>query len=106
MEVLPSWVIGIPVMALMTTFSYPQSFPGPTAPHSYATRDLGAEIALARIARVWARFLSSSPPPMNIAVFAWAQSVSPAETVPVFFAIAEMSDQMSSMSMDPRQPIA
>ena len=69
-EVLPSVVIGIPVMALTITFSYPQPFPGLTAPDSYATRDLGAEIALARTAIVWGRFLLSSPPPMNIAVFA------------------------------------
>ncbi|KAF5036152.1 hypothetical protein DSECCO2_578070 [anaerobic digester metagenome] len=42
---------------------------------------------------------------MNIAVFAWAQSVSPAEIVPVFFAMSEMSFQIISISMLPRTPI-
>ncbi len=86
-------------------FSYPQSLPGPTAPASYATRDLAAEIDLAIIASVWARFLSSSPPAMNIAVFAWAQSVSPDATTLFFFATDAMSCQIISMSMLPRTPM-
>src|ERR1022692_2875951 len=44
-EVLPSMAMGQPVMALRIGFSYPQSLPGPTAPHSKATSDRTAVMA-------------------------------------------------------------
>src|SRR5574341_1010240 len=41
----PSRDIGIPVIAFRKMFSYPQSFPGPVAPASYAARERTAVTA-------------------------------------------------------------
>ena len=62
--------IGTPLIDLIIGFSYPQSFSGPIAPHSTATKLRAPAIALVSAARVCEQSLSSNPPAMNMAVFA------------------------------------
>ena len=92
-------------MDLTIGFSYPQSFKGPFAPHSTATKLFAPPIPLAIAAKVCEQSLSSNPPAKNIAVLDCEQLVSPPGITLCLLQIFTISSHMNSISMLPKTPI-